>query len=219
MERWRGHRFRRPVPSHLCFALHFGYVSSPRSSNPAYGFPALGPRSRSCARLREAAPSAMSGVPDRSAACRPESACLSGLHLGPPTRGHRRGRCAARAPGPAKRQGRELASLPRPSRTKGHSLRRHYPETSAGLPPALSFSRPARRSLALQPAHSLSRPTATFFHRSASVLFVIATNRSECYRLERTSCRAGLPPSGVRCLRTADVVMLSAAIDTFATGS
>ena len=53
VERWRGHGFRRPAPSHRCLALHFDYVSSPRSSNRACGFPALGSRSRSCARTRE----------------------------------------------------------------------------------------------------------------------------------------------------------------------
>ena len=106
VERWREHGFRRPAPSHLCLALHFDYVSSPRSSNPACGFPALGSRSRSCARPREAAPSALSGVPDRSAAGRPESARLPGLRPWGLQPSHRRSRCAARdrAPGPAKRR-------------------------------------------------------------------------------------------------------------------
>ncbi len=52
-------------------------------------------------------------------------------------------------------------------------------------------------------------PNAALLHRSASVHFVTSTNRSDCYRLERTTCRAGLPPAGVRCLSTAHEVMSS----------
>ena len=77
------------------------------------------------------------------------------------------------------------------------------PRDIGGSASALTFSRPARRSLALRPARSLSRPTAALLHRSASVHFVTSTNRSDCYRLERTSSRAGLPSAGVRCLSTA----------------
>ena len=46
---------RRLSPSWRCLILHIDHVSSPRSSNPACGFPALGFRSRSCLRSREAA--------------------------------------------------------------------------------------------------------------------------------------------------------------------
>ena len=46
-------------------------------------------------------------------------------------------------------------------------------------------------------------PEAALFHRSASVRFVTSTDCSDCYRLERTTCRAGLSPAGVRCLGTA----------------
>ena len=48
-------RLGRLSPSCRCLILHLDHVSSPRSSNPACGFPALGFRSRSCLRSREAA--------------------------------------------------------------------------------------------------------------------------------------------------------------------
>ena len=46
---------RRLSPSCRCLILHLDHVSSPRSSNRACGFPALGSHSRSCLRSREAA--------------------------------------------------------------------------------------------------------------------------------------------------------------------
>ncbi len=149
VERWREHGFRRPAPSHLCLALHFDYVSSPRSSNPACGFPALGSRSRSCARTREAAPSARSGVPDRSAASRPESARLPGLRLGPPTQPPTRPLWRPRpCPRPPPRGGPALASLPHvmcSAELCGVGQRNHCRATSsADLTPHKSCMGPAR---------------------------------------------------------------------------
>ena len=46
---------RRLSPQCRCLSLHLDRVSSLRSSNRACGFPALGSRSRSCLRSREAA--------------------------------------------------------------------------------------------------------------------------------------------------------------------
>ena len=54
---------RRLSPQCRCLSLHLDHVSSPRSSNPACGFPALGSHSRSCARPREARPSARPAFP------------------------------------------------------------------------------------------------------------------------------------------------------------
>ena len=90
-----------------------------------------------------------------------------------------------------------------------HACRRHYPggtvgapvarfPTCASLPRVIAgsasaslFSRPARRSLSLPPACSLSR-LATLFHRSASAQVVTSLSRSDCSRLERQL------PDGVR---------------------
>ena len=103
--------FRRLSSQRRCLSLHLDHVTSPRSSNPACGFPALGSRSRSRARTCEAAPS---GVPDRSGAAArkthvfPDSA--SGLRPS-----YRRDRCVARArlcSRPPLSGNPELASLP-----------------------------------------------------------------------------------------------------------
>ena len=90
-----------------------------------------------------------------------------------------------------------------------HACRRHYPggtvgapvarfPTGASLPRVIAgsasaslFSKPARRSLSLPPACSLSR-LATLFHRSASAQVVTSPSRSDCSRLERQL------PDGVR---------------------
>ena len=90
-----------------------------------------------------------------------------------------------------------------------HACRRHYrggtvgapvarfptcaslPRVIAGSASASLFSRPARRSLSLPPACSLSR-LATLFHRSASAQVVTSPSRSDCSRLERQL------PDGVR---------------------
>src|SRR5439155_16722110 len=75
------------------------------------------------------------------------------------------------------------------------------PPDSAGSASASPFSRPARRSLALRPACSPGRPSATL-SIEGSVEFVasldapIATGWSD-------SCRAGLPPAGYVRLFTA----------------
>ena len=90
-----------------------------------------------------------------------------------------------------------------------HACPRHYPggtvgapvarfPTCASLPRVIAgsasaslFSRPARRSLSLPPACSLSR-LATLFHRSASAQVVTSPSRSDRSRLERQL------PDGVR---------------------
>src|ERR1700676_1445203 len=76
---------------------------------------------------------------------------------------------------------------------------RSYDSTNFGLPrnrggsaPALVFSRPAQRLLTLRPARSPSR-LATLCTRGFSSL-VSSTASLICYRVERTSSRAGLPP-------------------------
>ena len=146
---------RRLSPSCRCLILHLDHVSSPRSSNPACGFPALGSRSRSCSRPREAAPAAF------RRSCRNRAAGVRQAHVFPDSASsfrpsHQRGRhvARARASQPPQRDGLGLASLPhatpsgvsepksgligsrqspsflppslRPSRTKAPSLRRHY---------------------------------------------------------------------------------------------
>ena len=74
-----------------------------------------------------------------------------------------------------------LASRPMPA----------FPVLPAGRLPHYPFSRPARRSLALRPAGSLSRLRDPS-HRSASVHVVASIDRSDCYRLERQL------PGGIR---------------------
>ena len=88
------------------------------------------------------------------------------------------------------------------------SLAHHWAVPVAGCLPrdpgvaafASVVSRPALRSLALRAAHSLSRPKEVPFHRSASVHSVTSTNRFDRHRLERTSCREGLPRLGCSAL-------------------
>ena len=112
VERWRGHGFRRPAPSHLCLdtPLQLRFLSpliepSVRISRTGLSFEIM----RSHTRSRPVRPS---GVPDRSATERPESARLPGLRLGPPpqlpTRPLWRPRPCSRPP---LRGHRELASL------------------------------------------------------------------------------------------------------------
>ena len=66
-------------PKWQCLSLHPDHVSSPRSSNPACGFPALGSHSRSCARTREAAPSARKAhaFPTSASGLRPSMLCIA----------------------------------------------------------------------------------------------------------------------------------------------
>jgi hypothetical protein len=104
------------------------------------------------------------------------------------------------------------------------ACRRHYPggtagsgrfsgcnprlPSSCGLPrfcggsaPTSRISRPARRSLALRPACSRSRlsdPLHRRLRRSRCL-----HRRSDCYRLERPSCRAGVAPAEDPSLSTA----------------
>jgi hypothetical protein len=79
-------------------------------------------------------------------------------------------------------------------------LVRSYDSISFGLPrnrggsaPALVFSRPAQRSLALRPACSPSRQ-CDLLHRRLQQLRCLR-RCFDCYRVERTSSRAGLPPA------------------------
>lgn len=77
------------------------------------------------------------------------------------------------------------------------------PRDLAGSAPALSFSRPAQRSLTLRPAYSPSHImtlyTGGFSRFIASTTAPIATGWSE-------SCRAGFAPAGKPCLATAHTI-------------
>ena len=77
---------------------------------------------------------------------------------------------------------------------------RSYYSISVGLPslhgrsaPALIVSRPAQRSLMLRPACSPSRLSDLLHRRLRRLRFL--HRRSDCYRVERTSSRAGLSPA------------------------
>jgi hypothetical protein len=77
---------------------------------------------------------------------------------------------------------------------------RSYDSISLGLPrnrggsaPALVFSRPAQRLLTLRPACSPSRQ-CDLLHRRLQRLRCLR-RCSDCYRVERTSSRAGLTPA------------------------
>jgi hypothetical protein len=74
---------------------------------------------------------------------------------------------------------------------------------ASGLPPknvrsapATTFSGPAQRSLTLRPARSLSRQ-ATLLHRGLRQLCCLRC-RLDCFRVERTSSRAGVSPAEVQ---------------------
>ena len=67
------------------------------------------------------------------------------------------------------------------------------PRTKGGSAPALPVSRPAQRSLALRPACSPSR-LCDLLHRRLQRLRYLH-RCFDCYRAERTSSRAGLPPA------------------------
>src|SRR4029077_15329971 len=78
-------------------------------------------------------------------------------------------------------------------------LVRSYCSTNFGLPrnrggsaPALTVSRPARRSLTLRPARSPSRLCDPLHQRLQQSRCLHCC--SDCYRVERTSSRAGVPP-------------------------
>ena len=83
------------------------------------------------------------------------------------------------------------------------------PRDPGGSASALTFSRPARRSLALRPARSLSRPRRPFFTEVLQSISLPRRTAPIATGWNETSCRAGLPPAGVRCLRTAHGVMWS----------
>ena len=77
---------------------------------------------------------------------------------------------------------------------------RSYDSTNFGLPsnrdgsaPALVFSRPAQRSLTLRPACSPSR-LCDLLHRRLQQLRCLR-RCFDCYRVERTSSRAGFTPA------------------------
>src|SRR6516165_1084928 len=70
--------------------------------------------------------------------------------------------------------------------------------------PAIVFSRPAQRSLTLRPVRSPSRQCDPF-HRRLQQLRCLHYC-FDCYRVERTSSRAGLSPAEVQRLFTAHFI-------------
>jgi hypothetical protein len=87
-------------------------------------------------------------------------------------------------------------------------LIRSYSLTSVGLPhvyvgsaPAMLFSRPAQRLLTLRPAYSPSLQ-GDLLHRRLQRLHFFR-RCPDCYRVERSSSRVGLPPTVVQRLFTA----------------
>jgi hypothetical protein len=73
-----------------------------------------------------------------------------------------------------------------------HSIRFGLPRNRGGSAPALSVSGPAQRLLRLRPACSPSR-LCDPLHRRLQQLRCLR-RCFDCYRVERTSSRAGLPP-------------------------
>jgi hypothetical protein len=67
------------------------------------------------------------------------------------------------------------------------------PQPISGSAPTLNFSRIAQRSLALRPACSLNRHAAHVSRRLRRLCRL--HRRSDSYRLERPSCRAGIAPA------------------------
>jgi len=74
-----------------------------------------------------------------------------------------------------------------------HSIRFGLPRNRGGSAPALVFSRPAQRLLTLRPACSPSR-LCDPLHRRLQQLRCLRCC-FDCYRVERTSSRAGLTPA------------------------
>ena len=74
------------------------------------------------------------------------------------------------------------------------SIRFGLPRNRCRSAPALVFSRPAQRLLTLRPARSPSR-LATLCTKGFSSLVACC---SDCYRVERTSSRAGVAPAEVQ---------------------
>ena len=81
------------------------------------------------------------------------------------------------------------------------------PRFSGGSAPTLPLSRPAQRSLTLRPACSRGRQGDPFHRRLRR--FRCLHRRSDCYRLERPSCRAGFAPAEDPNLSTAHAKMCS----------
>ncbi len=75
------------------------------------------------------------------------------------------------------------------------------PRVKGGSAPAITFSRPAQRSLTLRPARSRNRQRDPFHRRLQRLRYLYRC--FDCYRVERTSSRAGLAPAGVQRLFTA----------------
>jgi hypothetical protein len=72
------------------------------------------------------------------------------------------------------------------------SIRFGLPTNRGGSAPALSVSGPAQRSLTLRPACSPSRLCDSLHQRLQQSRCLHCC--SDCYRVERTSSRAGIPP-------------------------
>src|SRR6516225_912914 len=89
----------------------------------------------------------------------------------------------------------DMPSLPTPagwmeSVRSYHSIDFGLPRNRGGSSPALTFSRPAQRSLTLRPACSPSRLNDLLNQRLQQSRCLHRC--SDCYRVERTSSRAGL---------------------------
>ena len=90
-------------------------------------------------------------------------------------------------------------------------IRFGLPTSVGGASPALYVSRPAQRSLPLRPACSPGRQSPPL-HRRLRRLRCLH-GRFDCYRVERTSSRAGLAPAMDQRLFTAhNTVVLSEAL-------
>src|SRR5215471_6541025 len=92
----------------------------------------------------------------------------------------------------------DMPSLPTPaglmeSVRSCHSIGCGLPRIRGGSAPALFFSRPAQRSLTLRPACSPSRFNDLLHQRLQRSRCLHRC--SDCYRVERTSSRAGLTPA------------------------
>src|SRR5215469_953976 len=104
----------------------------------------------------------------------------------------------------------DMPSLPTPAGLM-ESVRSYYsidcglPRNRGGSAPALTFSRPAQRSLTLRPACSPSRLNDLLHQRLQQSRCLHRC--SDCYRVERTSSRAGLTPAVDHHLFTAHAVL------------
>src|SRR5208283_4505315 len=94
------------------------------------------------------------------------------------------------------------------------SIRFGLPTNRGGSAPALSFSRPAQRSLTLRPTRSPGRLRDPLHQRLQQLRCLHCC--SDCYRVERTSSRAGIPPLWTSTFFTAHPV--SALIETYTLG-